>query len=62
MRVEFTLIPHSDAVVRPACSECGTGTVLVGIEQSRPGHELHTFECPTCEAFETTAAKATRLH
>lgn len=53
---------HSDAIVRPGCSECGTATVLVGIEQSRPGYELHTFECPNCEHFETALAQATWSH
>jgi hypothetical protein len=47
--------------VQPACSECGAATLLVGIEQSRPGHELHTFECPACEVFETADAKTTPL-
>ena len=53
---------HSDAIVRPGCSQCGTVTVLVGIEQSRHCSELHTFECPNCEHLETAVAKATPLH
>lgn len=62
MKIEFThVIRHSNAVVQPACSECGAATLLVGIEQSRPGHELHTFECPACEVFETADAKTTPL-
>jgi hypothetical protein len=44
---------HSEAVVRPVCSVCGTATLLVGIEPERPGYELRTFECPTCRHFET---------
>jgi hypothetical protein len=50
--------PHSDAIVRPSCSECGAATLLVGIEPERPGYELHTFECPTCRNFETAIGKA----
>jgi len=50
---------HSDSIVRPSCSECGTATLLVGIEPERPGYELHTFECPTCRNFETAVGKAT---
>ena len=54
MRLEFApATPHSDAIVRPNCSECGAVTLLVGIEPQRPGYELHTFQCPTCEQFET---------
>ena len=32
--------------------------VLVGIEAERPGYELHTFQCPKCEHFETAIGKA----
>ena len=50
---------HSDAVVRPVCSVCGTATLLVGIESEpeRRGYELRTFECPTCRHFETAVGK-----
>lgn len=63
MRVEFTLaISRSDAVVRrPTCWECQIATLLVGIEHSRRGHELHTFECPICEALQTEFVTA-QLH
>jgi len=47
---------HSDSIARPSCSECGTATVLVGIEAERPGYDLHTFQCPKCEHFETSSA------
>jgi len=50
--------PHSDAIMRPSCSECGAATVLVGIEPDRPGYELHTFQCPRCENFELAVGKA----
>lgn len=59
MRAKFaaaTLL--SDSIVRPSCSECGTATLLVGIEPDRPGYELHTFQCPSCEHFETGVGKA----
>ena len=48
---------HSEAVVRPVCSVCGTATLLVGIESERPGYELRTFECPTCRHFEIAVGK-----
>jgi hypothetical protein len=50
--------PHYDSIVRPNCSECGTATILVGIESERPGYELHTFQCPDCLNFETAVEKA----
>jgi len=49
---------HSDVIVRPSCSQCGTTTVLVGIESERPGYDLRTFQCPKCEHFDTAVAKA----
>ena len=59
MRAVFTpATPYSDSIVRPSCSECGSATVLVGIEPERPGYELHTFQCPNCEHFETAVGKA----
>jgi hypothetical protein len=49
---------HSDAVIRPSCSQCGTATNLVGKEPDSPGYELHTFQCPKCENFELAVGKA----
>src|SRR5262249_15289229 len=51
---------QSDAIVRPSCSQCGTTTVLVGIEPEpeRHGYDLHTFQCPKCQNFELAVAKA----
>ena len=34
--------PHSDAIKRPDCSECGTLSRLFGIEPEKPGYELVT--------------------
>jgi hypothetical protein len=48
---------HSNAIVRPVCSVCGTATLLVGIEPERPGYELRTFECLMCRHFETAVGK-----
>jgi hypothetical protein len=54
MRAIFAPItPHSDSIVRPSCTECGAPTLLVGIESERSGYELHTFQCPSCEHFQT---------
>ena len=49
--------PHSDAIKRPDCSECGTRTNLFGIEPEKPGHELLTFVCPKCKHIETAIGK-----
>ena len=50
---------------RPFRFPCATRLVrmrnsegLVGIEPDIPGHELHTFQCPKCEHFETAVGKA----
>ena len=46
MRLVFApATSHSDSIARPGCSECGTATILVGIEAARPGYDLHTFQC-----------------
>jgi len=52
--------PRSDSMVRPNCSQCGTATVLIGIEPDGPGRELHTFQCPKCEHFELRSGKPHR--
>jgi len=45
---------HSDAIMRPFCSKCGTTMRLSAIEAAeKPGHELRTFECPKCHHIET---------
>jgi hypothetical protein len=53
-------IAHSDAIKRPSCSQCGTATVLIGIEPEpeRPGYDLHTFQCPNCQNYELAVGKA----
>ena len=59
MRLEFApATVRSNSVVRPDCSECGTKTILVGIEPDRPGYDLHTFQCPQCENYEVAVGKA----
>ena len=50
--------PHSNSIKRRACSKCGTTMLLFGIEPDRPGHELHSFECPKCQNIETRIAKS----
>ena len=49
--------PHSDAIVRPDCPECGMRMNLFGIEPERPSTELHTFVCPNCKNTEIAVAK-----
>jgi hypothetical protein len=49
---------HSNAIVRPNCTSCGTPTLLFGIEAAdRPGYELQTFVCPDCKHVETAVGK-----
>ena len=48
---------HSDAIARPTCPKCGTNMRLFGIEPERPGHELHSFECPKCKHIQTAIGK-----
>jgi len=48
---------HSDLIVRPCCSECGTATLLIGVESRGFNQELRTFECPSCQHFETAVGK-----
>jgi predicted RNA-binding Zn-ribbon protein involved in translation (DUF1610 family) len=50
--------PHSNAIKRPACPQCGTAMLLFGIEAERPGYELHSFDCPKCRRIETRVGKA----
>jgi hypothetical protein len=38
--------PHSDSIVRPACSKCGTATRLFGIYADAPGLELLPSSAP----------------
>ena len=49
--------PHSDSIVRPDCPKCGTGMRLFGIEPDKPGFEVHSFECPSCQNIETKRAE-----
>jgi predicted RNA-binding Zn-ribbon protein involved in translation (DUF1610 family) len=48
---------HSDSIKRPVCPKCGTAMRLFGIEDEKPGYELHSFECPACHHIETAVAK-----
>jgi len=49
--------PATDAIIRPPCTKCGAGTLLLGIEPDTPGYDLNTFECPKCGQFETSISK-----
>jgi len=50
--------PHSNSIKRPNCCNCGTPTRLFGIETERPGYELHSFVCPSCNNIETAVGPA----
>jgi predicted RNA-binding Zn-ribbon protein involved in translation (DUF1610 family) len=47
----------SRAITRPSCPKCGTTMVFTRIVPHAPGHDLRTFECPTCEHVETEVVK-----
>ena len=50
---------HSNSLVRPKCTKCGTATLLFGIDAAaRAGYEVHTFECPKCKHIEVAEGKA----
>ena len=50
---------HSNSIVRPNCTKCGTATLLFGTEAAaRRGYEVHTFECPRCKHIEVAEGKA----
>ncbi|WP_157100460.1 hypothetical protein [Rhodoplanes sp. Z2-YC6860] len=51
---------HSNSIKRPACSKCGTPTLLFGIEAMPhdPDRELWSFDCPKCHHIETMIGDA----
>ena len=53
---------RANATKTPACSKCGTRTLLFGIEPGGPGQELLSFECPTCQHIETVLRSSTTPH
>jgi len=44
------------AIERPACPKCKAGMMLTSIEPTRPGVDLHTFECAICNRVLKTLA------
>ena len=43
---------HSNSIVRPACTRCGTATLLFGIEPAdRPGYETTDFRMPQLQTY-----------
>lgn len=52
----------SNPMKKPACPKCGAGMWLIGIEQGAPGHELLSFECPTCQHIEAVVRKSNSPH
>jgi DNA polymerase III alpha subunit (gram-positive type) len=41
----------------PACPKCSALMDLARIEPEKPGFDLRTFECPTCQHVETVVVK-----
>jgi hypothetical protein len=55
--------PHSDSIIRPACSKCGAAMQLFGIEATieatdDPAFDLYSFECPNCQHIDTRLGNA----
>jgi hypothetical protein len=44
------------AIGRPACPKCKAPMMLVSIELTGPGVDLHTFECAMCNCLLKTRA------
>lgn len=55
-------MPRPDAMKKPDCPKCGAGMWLIGIESAASGHELLSFECPTCQHIEAVMWKSNRPH
>ena len=51
---------HSDAVVRPVCSVCGTATLLVGIEQSAGATNCATSSAQRADILKLQSGKSHR--
>ena len=48
---------HSQ-LYRPLCGKCGALTTLTRVEPAaEPGHDLRTFECPSCGHAEAVKIK-----
>ena len=52
---------------KPDCPKCGASMWLFGVEAEYPGHELLSFDCPSCQHIETRTRKSdtmqfSRLH
>ena len=61
MRAKFApATAHSDSVARPGCSECGTATVLVGIEPDIPGTNYTLFSAPSASTLKLLLGKLRR--
>jgi hypothetical protein len=48
------------STIRPCCSKCGKPTLLVGIESTGHDLELLTFQCVSCEGFQTAVGKTAK--
>ena len=51
---------HSDAVVRPVCSVCGTATLLVGIDQSAPATNYALSSAQRADILKPQSGKSRR--
>jgi hypothetical protein len=58
MRQFQTSPPSQELIDRPNCPKCGTKMWLARIEpDSKPGHDVRTFECPECDYWEAVTVK-----
>lgn len=47
------MAPLNPTRERPACPKCGTEMTLTRVEPRTPGHQMRTFECPSCNWSES---------
>jgi predicted RNA-binding Zn-ribbon protein involved in translation (DUF1610 family) len=48
----------SSSMAEPDCPKCGASMWLFGVEAEYPGHELLSFDCPSCQHIETRTRKS----
>jgi hypothetical protein len=60
MSLYQTPTEHSDSILRPVCSWCGSQMMLARIEPAAPDFEKRTFECARCHEFESVVVQENR--
>ncbi len=55
--MQSSMTASSRAIIRPPCPKCGTTMMLARIESDTPGYDRRTFECPTCDYWESAVVR-----